>query len=139
MELYNTLSSRALKYLVIGRHWASDLEFFNIESAFFKKLLDRYFLDEVNKAGAARLSEVSGQLGRLTANVHNAQVRLDEQLRHLELMAEDIIPEDTEELTGKQVQLEYLVTTIMREYRETKKLLFSLITGSLERQRKVTF
>jgi hypothetical protein len=52
---------------------------------------------------------------------------LSDQIRKLELMAEDIIPEDSESLAAKQVQLEYFMTDLTREFRKVKQELFHLV------------
>lgn len=44
METLNALLARSLQYYVLAEHWASDLEFFKIESVFFDKLIKEYFI-----------------------------------------------------------------------------------------------
>lgn len=44
METAPSLSSRSLQYYVMARHWASELEFFKVETAFFHRLLDDYIV-----------------------------------------------------------------------------------------------
>jgi len=61
---------------------------------------------------------------------------LDEQLTHLELMAEDVIPEDAEGVEGKQLQLEKMVNTLANEYRLVKKEMFGLVEGLLHETRE---
>ncbi|HVV54969.1 MAG TPA: hypothetical protein VHC47_06585, partial [Mucilaginibacter sp.] len=57
---------------------------------------------------------------------------LEYQLTHIELMAEDVIPENASELAVKQIELEYRMANIMGEYREVKKRIFSLIGKALD-------
>ncbi|MGZ3873813.1 MAG: hypothetical protein ACXVJD_12900, partial [Mucilaginibacter sp.] len=44
MESTPAISARSLQYYVIARRWASDLEFFRIETAFFHRLINDYIL-----------------------------------------------------------------------------------------------
>lgn len=47
METQTTLSARSLQYYAVTRKWASDIEFFQFETAFLENLLN----DLNNKAG----------------------------------------------------------------------------------------
>jgi SMC interacting uncharacterized protein involved in chromosome segregation len=131
METATTLSSRSLQYYVIARHWASDLEFFKTETAFFHRLLDDYivYLSSVNYAG--KLKIVGEKLLKLEEEERQTDKLLTDQIKHLELMAEDVIPEDAESLATQQIQLEHLTTNLMREYRNIKKQLFVLVESAM--------
>ena len=62
------------------------------------------------------------------------------QLQHVELMAEDIIPENAEDLAVEQVQLEHLMTNkLTRDYRDAvKKSLFQLVENVLKNNKRIT-
>ena len=136
MESAAHISSRSLQYYVIGRHWASDLEFFRIETAFMHRLLEDHFIPLCNPAYIAELTHAGVKLYNLEKKESYASKLLQDQLKHLELMAEDIIPEDVENLAANQVNLEGMVTNLMNDYRETKKEIFALVAG-LSHQNKL--
>jgi len=127
MESAGHISSRSLQYYVIGRHWASDLEFFRIETAFLHRLLEDHFIPLCNQAHISELTQAGMKLYHLEKEENQVSKLLSDQLKHLELMAEDIIPEDVEELAASQVNLEGLVANLMNDYRETKKEVFRLV------------
>jgi len=129
MESAAHISSRSLQYYVIGRHWASDLEFFRIETAFMHRLLEDHFIPLCNPAHIVELTHAGVKLYNLEKKENHASKLLQDQLKHLELMAEDIIPEDAENLAANQVNLEGMVTSLMNNYRETKKEIFMLVAG----------
>ncbi len=52
---------------------------------------------------------------------------LNEQLKELVLMAEDVIPEDANHLACKQIRLEYMVNDLFAEYKELKREIFELV------------
>lgn len=135
METINAMSSRSLQYYVIARRWTSDLEFFKIETHFFECLLDDHFSQLCNDDHIDKLRAVSKKLAVLTHDEQQAGELLSNQLKQLELMSEDILPEDSDSLASTQVQLEYLMTNLTREYREIKKELFPLITSVIRKHR----
>jgi len=55
---------------------------------------------------------------------------LSRQLTQLELMAEDVIPEDTEALAEVQVKPENLMGELTRRYRSAKQDIFRLVLDS---------
>lgn len=127
MQILPTISARSLQFYVIARHWAADMEFFQTEAAFFDRLLNEHFMALANSAHVSRLSNLIKKIASLNAEERHADKLLTEQIEQLELMAEDVIPEDTDQLAQKQIYLENLIGTITHEYRQVKKDLFSLV------------
>ena len=127
METITALSSRTLQFYVIARRWASDLEFYKIETAFFNRLLDDYFTRLTDADHFEKLKHTAKLLLKLEDDRVKTLNLLNEQIKYLELMAEDIVPENVDELRGKQIKLEYMVSTLTKEFRSTKQDLFALI------------
>jgi hypothetical protein len=127
METLNALSARSLQYYVLAEHWASDLEFFKIETAFFDKLINDHFIRITEVSEIEKLYQLIKKIRGLKEDELATGKILAEQLKQLELMTEDFIPENVDDIRGKQVQLEYLVTNLTREYRKVKKELFVAI------------
>lgn len=127
MQILPTISARSLQFYVIARHWAADLEFFQTEAAFFDRLLNEHFMVLANSAHVSRVSNLIKKMTTLNADERHADKLLTEQIEQLELMAEDVIPEDTDQLAQKQIYLENLISTITHEYRQVKKDLFTLV------------
>lgn len=124
----HNLSSRSLQYYAIARKWVSDLEFFRIETTFLHRLLEDHYLRLSAPAYIEKLGDIATQLIELDINNQRAETMVQQQLKYLELMAEDIIPESADELTGTQIQLEQLVASITAGFRATKKQLFDAVT-----------
>jgi DNA gyrase/topoisomerase IV subunit A len=135
METITAMSSRSLQYYVVARRWVSDLEFFKIETQFLERLLDDHFTQLCSEDHIDKLRAVSKKLSVLEEDEQQADKLLSRQLKHLELMAEDALPEDADSLAATQVQLEYLVTNLTREYRGIKKELFQLVTQVIHKHR----
>jgi hypothetical protein len=125
MKTTTAMSARSLQYYVIARRWLSDLEFFKIETSFLHRLMDSNISRLQDDDHIDKLITTGKSLRKLE------QMEVDDllknQITQLELMAEDIIPEDTEALASTQVQLEYFMTNLTREFRLVKQELFSLI------------
>ena len=52
------------------------------------------------------------------------------QIMLLELMAEDVIPEDTDALAAVQIKLEQYMSELNRSFRAVKQKIFPLVLGS---------
>ncbi|MCJ8209570.1 hypothetical protein MUY27_07605 [Mucilaginibacter sp. RS28] len=138
MESVKALSARSLQYYAIGRQWQSDLEFFKVETAFLHRLLDDYFIPLSNEIYLNRLKKAGENLFRLEEDESRMEILLNSQLRELELMAEDMIAEDAEQLSGTQVELEYMIAGLAKAYREVKQELFSLIECLIKDRKMLT-
>jgi hypothetical protein len=121
------MSARSLQYYVIANRWASDIEFSITETFFFYHLIDEYFIRLCDPAHVKTFQRIMTDLSMLEIDRNKADRLLTSQLKHLELMAEDIIPEDIDSLSGKQIQLEYMMTGLLDDYREVKCELFALV------------
>ena len=66
---------------------------------------------------------------KLEEELGTVEKKLGLQLREIEMMAEDIIPEDIDLLSDAQVQLELLMASLTKIFREEKKEIFELIDG----------
>jgi hypothetical protein len=136
METVINMSARSLQYYVIGKHWASDLEFFRIETAFLHRLIDNYFARLLTETDVKNLSATGMKLYQLEKHEAKVNNMLQEQLKQLELMAEDIIPEDAEGLAVTQVELENMVRTVMHEYQGVKKEIFGLVERVIKEEKQ---
>ena len=125
MESAISISSRSLQYYVIARRWLAELEFFKLETAFLYKLFQRNMAQVHDENHLKKLAGNSKKLRELEALV--AGDLLAGQINQLELMAEDIIPEDAEALAANQVKLEYFMANIVKTFREVKKDIFELV------------
>ncbi|MDB5135003.1 MAG: hypothetical protein JWP37_1606 [Mucilaginibacter sp.] len=121
------MSARSLQYFVIATRWASYLEFFRVETVFFRHLIDEYFIRLGGPGHTENFIMICKALLKLEEDRKRADNLLTGQIKHLELMAEDIIQEDINSLSEKQIQIEYLVTDLVNEYRCVKNELFTLV------------
>ncbi|SMC94979.1 hypothetical protein [Pedobacter nyackensis] len=127
MKTPANLSSKSLQYYVEAKHWTSDLEFFKVETSFFHRLLDDYFIRLTSPYFIEKLKAIEAKLLKFEEERHQTDKVLTEQLTKVELMAEDIMPEDLEGIENKQSKLQDLMTTLIKDYRETKKELFDIV------------
>lgn len=130
MQPTTSMSARSLQYYVIARRWLSDLEFFKIETSFLQKLLDKHIANLQDTGHIHKLIAT----GKALKHLQDMEVEelLTRQVRQLELMSEDIIPEDTDALTSTQVKLAYFMTNLTREFRQVKQDLFSLVLDATQ-------
>jgi hypothetical protein len=127
METIIDINARSLQYYVIAKRWASDLEFFKIETGFFKRLLDDQFSRLSTQVSFDKLKQVSKKLSKLEMDESRTDTAITRQIKQIELMTEDVIPEDMDNLTMVQVQLETIMANLTTEYREIKIELFEIV------------
>lgn len=125
MQTATTISARSLQYYVIAQRWLSDLEFFKIETSYLHRLMDDYIIRLQDDGHIQKLIATGKSLKKLEKM--EVDDLLSDQIRQLELMAEDVIPEDSESLAAKQVQLEYFMSDLTHEFRKVKQELFHLV------------
>jgi hypothetical protein len=127
MESLNGLSVRSIQYLVIAKKWSSDLEFYKLEIKFLRSLLEDNFNTLLNNGDREAVKRISNDLVQIDEEKIQLECSLSDQIKQLELMAEDIIPEDMTIVAGKQIRLEYMVTNLFSEYKDLKREIFDLI------------
>jgi len=127
MENEIEISSRSEAYYVITRRWASDLEFFKIETNFLHRLQQDYFIRSTDEFTVEKLREISFQLVRLHDDMRSADSQLNSQLKKIEAIAENEIPENIKVLSITHLALSHLMTNLIDEYRDIKKQLFTLV------------
>jgi len=117
-------SSRPLQFYVVAKRRSADLEFFRLESSFLQRLLDRC-AEHSGQPKWQQMVTASRDLQELERLVDSDL--LTRQLTQLELMAEDVIPEDTDALAESQVKLEQLMARLTRRFRDVKQEVFALV------------
>jgi len=127
MGTTTAMSARSLQYYVIANRWASDIEFSIAETSFFYHLIDEYLIGLCEPTRVQTFKRIMSGLSKLEIDRDKANRLLTDQLKHLELMTDDIIPEDIDSLSGKQMELECLMWGLTDEYREVKCALFALV------------
>ena len=136
MEALNSLSTRSLQYFVIAKKWSSDLEFYNIEIKFLRSLLENNYFIIQNNGEKDTLKRINKDLTLLDEEKSQLEQALDEQIKQLELMSEDVIPEDATQVAGKQIRLEYMVTDLFSEYKDLKREIFYLVQEALAQNKQ---
>ncbi|MNY63805.1 hypothetical protein D3C86_2008210 [compost metagenome] len=66
---------------------------------------------------------------------HHIVGLLDQQLRNLELLAEDLLSEGLNELSEKQADLECRMTDLIHQYREVKRELYVIVEEILDERK----
>jgi septal ring factor EnvC (AmiA/AmiB activator) len=127
METITSLSSRSLQYYAIARKWSSDVEFYKHEVKFLRSLLDDSFFNTKSAADRTKIAEFNNELMELDVEKSQLERLLEEQLKELELMAEDVIPEDANHIACKQIRLEYMVNDLFSDYKQLKREIFALV------------
>jgi len=124
METTTVLSSRSLQFYAITRKWLSDIEFYRTEVSFLQKLLDERFFTSPAADERKKIAQLNSELMIFEVEKNQLESSLTQQQKYLELMIEDIIPEDVSWLAGKQIELEKSVSEVFTEYKAVKERIF---------------
>lgn len=127
MKTAVNLSSKSSRCYVIAERWASDLEFFTIESIFFQHLLKKYAISFSTSADLENLKKHGRELRTLDEERQKIEILVHEQLELIALVAEDVVPENLEKIETTQTTLESLMIEVTKRYRELKKKLFTTV------------
>ena len=127
METLNGLSARSIQYLIITKKWNSDLEFYKLEIKFLRSLLEANFNTLLNGGDKETVKRINSDLVQINEEKIQLECSLTDQIKQLELMAEDIIPEDMTIVAGNQIRLEYMVSDLFSEYKDLKREIFDLV------------
>lgn len=120
-------SKRSLKHYVIIKRWGSDIEFFKIKTAFLHRLLDEYFISLCSPNKIEILKRVGERLLNLEKDESKTHAKLRRQLKELGWIAKSLVIENSDRLLASQVEAEFMMVNVIREYREVKKEVFKLI------------
>ena len=85
------------------------------------------------------VKRINKDLAMLDDEKIQLEALLGEQIKHLELMAEDVIPEDATAVAGNQIRLEYLVSGLFSEYKDLKREIFYLVQEAAQNNQLARF
>ena len=126
MKAEDITSAIAQQYMM-AEHWASDLEFFKIETLFLRGLLENHFIALCDDQYIGELKRLGEQLLDLDKDEYECEQLITLQLIKLGLVAKYASLGSKEDLKESQVEVETTVMTITKEYREIKGEVFKLV------------
>ncbi|GGI26462.1 hypothetical protein [Pedobacter mendelii] len=134
MNGINSTSAEYRQYHAIARHWASDVDFFKIETVFLHHLLDDYFIRLSGPKYVEGLKSIGKKLLQLEKDKYSTDIHLIEHLKNLEGQTEDLVFARGEFLADTHEQMEKAMTHLNKTYRDLKKELFFLIQQVIKAQ-----
>lgn len=136
MESTYPMSAKSLQYYVIAKRWASDIEFFKIETSFLNRLLDNYFVRLYNQKLLEKVKVSGERMLALAKDEVKVNQLIQRQLKEMEWIAKNQIKENVERISLSQVEIEHQMVNIMREFRELKKDIFKLVECILREEKQ---
>jgi hypothetical protein len=131
MEITQKLSERSQQYYVITKQWLSDLEFLTFEAEFLHKLMENYFTSLSNEGYLDKLVLANQLLSKMEVEKNHVHAMVSHHIKKLEMIAENIIPDTTEELAENQLLIENFMSTIIRQYRQVKKDIYAIVETAM--------
>ncbi|WP_158799054.1 hypothetical protein [Pedobacter sp. L105] len=127
MKIVNEMSVISQQYYIMAEHWASDLEFFKLETAFLRGLLEDHFMELCDQSYIEELKRYGKLLMVLDKDEYECEQMISLQLTKLGLLAKYSLLDNKEELKESQGVIECIMMSITKEYRQVKKDIFRLI------------
>ncbi|MBC6110938.1 hypothetical protein ACFOG5_01180 [Pedobacter fastidiosus] len=138
MNGINSTSATYRQYHARARHWASDIDFFKIETVFLHHLLDDYFIRLSDPKYLGALKSVGTKLLQLEKDKYSADLHLIEHLKDLEGQTEDLVFDRGEFLTERHEQMEHAMIHLATTYRTLKKELFLAVEQVIKAQQEIS-
>ncbi|HEY0174787.1 MAG TPA: hypothetical protein VGC08_00320 [Pedobacter sp.] len=132
MRKIQTMSAMSQQYYMMTKHWASDLEFFKIETAFLRQLLESHFFALCSPKHLEELKMAGKMLMDLDQDQYESDQMIIIQLKRLGLVAKYALFNNEDELTVSQQEIESAMIELNRKYREVKKEIYKIIEKLLE-------
>jgi len=127
MKIVNTISIVSQEYAVLAGQWASDLEFYKIETSFLRGLLEDHFLELCQK----RYIEELKRFGTILMQLDKTEIDCDQlitiQLAKLSLLTKHSLLDNEAELCKAQVEIEKIMLNMTPGYRKVKMDIFRLL------------
>ncbi|TDG36485.1 hypothetical protein EZJ43_08175 [Pedobacter changchengzhani] len=134
MNTINNKSTAHQQYHAIAKHWASDVEFFKVETVFLHHLLDDYFIRLSDPEHLQGLNSVGLKLMHLEKDKFSVDHHLIDHLKNLEGQTEDLDFNDGELLAKAHGKLEQTMAQLTNNYRLLKTELFTLVQKVIKAQ-----
>lgn len=129
------VSNMMRSMIVISQNWQSDLVFFNLELRFLRSLIDKYFIWLVEDANINRTREASAALLKLEKERLALEGKVSIHLKHLADLMTNPFTYDSQKIREDHGELEDLVMGFVKEFRKTKKEIFSLTEVVIETEK----
>lgn len=110
----------------ITKHWVSDLQFFDDELAFFRNLIDKYFLWLIGEKNIEDTRLVTTALVKLENQRLILEQNVSQHLHHLANLLENPFPHDAQECKVEHAALENSMAAFMKDFRNIKKEVFKV-------------
>lgn len=132
MKTANTISAISQQYYIMAEHWASDLEFYKLETVFLRGLLEDHFMELCEQKYLEELKRSGKLLMDLDKEEYECEQLINLQLTKLGLLAKYSLLDNKEELRISQLEIEGIVMNLTRDYQNIKKGIFKLIEDLLK-------
>ena len=134
METSIKTSQREEQYYALSKQWLADLEFFKIETAFFHRLIDDHFAELSKQENLGKFKEIGHKLYGLERDESELNRLLDKHMKELVAAIEHQNAESNAQLSDKHAEIENLTSKLVKEYRDVKTELFSMIEQMISKK-----
>ena len=119
----------------VTKQWLSDINFYNDEVEFFKKLLEKYFPILIKKENIAKVYEINKELLEFETQKHGVRVHLLSLNEKAELVIKDLISEVEIDAKNNYFELTREIAELRESFREVKRSIFGLTEHIMEEEK----
>ena len=128
MGILTTLPDRTLEYYALIKQWASDIEFYKIETDFLYRLLDRHLIySDGNET--KKIKQLGMVVTDLERDERDTERLIKRQLQELEWQAKNLIKENKVRTLTFQAEIDYRMQNMMNEFRKVRAGVFAQVEG----------
>jgi hypothetical protein len=120
---------------IIGEHWKSDVEFFNEELDFLRRLVDKHYSTLVDEANMERTKSLISMLGETQKRSDILLQDVQSHMTHVSALFENPFAHDAQECKDEHENLETRVANFSRDFRSVKREAFALGKLAIESEK----
>lgn len=123
------MPDRSVQYYALIKHWASDMEFFKIETDFLYRLLDKHFMLISDSIEIKEIKQLGMLVSDLERDEKETERLINQQLKQIEWQAKNLIKENKVRTLTFQAEIDYRMQCMMNEFRKVRTDVFTLAEG----------
>ena len=110
----------------LSLHWKSDLAFYMDELRFLRKLIDKYFVWLMEDESVKSTQDLLNRLTKIHYRAEDIVSSIEKHVKHIVKEMKFPLVKNDSTFRKEHAELENLVTTFLKDFRQLKKEVFEL-------------
>lgn len=120
---------------VLGEHWQNDLAYYQFELNFFRKLINKHFLQLLADEHIGGVQKLATDIQRSITGAERLAETINKHQTQLSLLMENAFSHDENLFRNGHIQLENDIAQFSKEFRALKKELFKALEAVVDEEK----